>query len=303
MTTEELEYIVARNLEKSCQESGISLEYQELKFSKANKNYNRITDAIEATTVVDDNNIFKPMSLKEILSISYMAINYMLGSSFTQEEWLNMLDIVERSDSEAVMDGYFSNATNIITKKQINMISIPRLDCSGSVVCLNHETAHYLEDYKSANRIHNNYHYQEVLSQLFEKITAYLLQEWDIDDKVVEGINAIRIDAVRFHVNSVAESEVLFNQCKQLPGMTPDVLKEGQAVYEYTKHKAYNYALGLTYATRLFNLYLTDQKTFLEQLQKLYKGEAKLDDLLSYYNVSLRNRETVEDTLELIKKY
>ena len=51
------------------------------------------------------------------------------------------------------------------------------------------------------------------------------------------------------------------------------------------------------------NRYLDDEKTFLKQINEIYKGNLKVAELVNYYGIDIKKEEITKEVINVVKKY
>ncbi len=68
-------------------------------------------------------------------------------------------------------------------------------------------------------------------------------------------------------------------------------------------HKNYAYMLGLIYATRLLNIYRDNSESVLSKINDILSGKYSVEELLSDYHISLTDKNTYSDFIDLCNQY
>ena len=48
---------------------------------------------------------------------------------------------------------------------------------------------------------------------------------------------------------------------------------------------------------------MADEKTFLNKLNEIFKGNIKVSDLLDYYEIDIKKNEITDEVINVVKKY
>ncbi len=72
----------------------------------------------------------------------------------------------------------------------------------------------------------------------------------------------------------------------------------------YQCHRnAYPYMLGFVYANRLLNIYRDNREIVLSKINDILSGKSSVKDLLNDYSISLTDKETCRDFINLCNQY
>ncbi len=301
MQTLELEQMFSEHFEEKCKLDNISIEYPELKDIKYKRNYDRLVYEILHSNPIEDNESYEKMDEADIINEALNIVHYLLGDAVSRDELIEAAKIIYPNDSKEVMDGTCCNATLLDEKTEKletkDIIFIPKLSNTASIVCTVHELLHYFE---RADRIrtYDNYRLVETMSQLGEAIASYLLEQQGIEKNLVKRIRTIRISCMK-----VQQQGLLMYKANPLFARMLKTEPELKDAYNYEFGRNYSTLVGFVNQVNLMNRYFEDYKTFLAKLNSLYKGEIKTQDILDYYGIDIRKSRVVEPAISLIKEY
>ena len=115
-------------------------------------------------------------------------------------------------------------------------------------------------------------------------------------DKKLENEHLIKIKLL--HFNNVKSACIeymrtqLFIKNLSKPNSTMSPIEQA---FKYSYYNAYQYIIGTIFAHRLFEIYVQDEISVLQDFRKVATHEITIPELLSKYNISLRNFETINN--------
>lgn len=293
----QLEEEFAENFLESCKKDNISIEYPELNIRKYRDNYDRIVREILASHPIEDNKNYKKMGEAEIKYRAVAILECLLKDAVTREELIEALKLIEITDDPCVINGYSINMTDLISGQKVDILTIPGMNKTVSVVCLVNVLIHYLER-KQRGMTYNNYRDTFTMSYIFEAITACIFDREDSTNEMLYKLRGLRLDAIKFQQNALIQLEELIRLnplVKNMPNM--------DTVIAYERSRDYAHLMGFINQVCLLSRFLADEKTFLKIINNMFKGKLMVPDMLSYYGIDLKKREIRDEVLEVVKKY
>lgn len=286
---------IAKDFIKTSKRDGISLEFSEFKNSKYKSNYDRIVGEILNSDPVEDNKNYKPLDYNEILYRSVVIVKYLLGDAVSNQELANLTNIVRVTDNENVMDGYFLDI--IYEGKRQELLVIPKMDKTASIICLVHKMMHYFENNRKFKTF-SNYRYNETMSQLGERLACYFVDGDGLENNITHKLGGIRLDAIKYQQEGLIYMDL---QIREFPMIKYDPEFVNLSTYERSRDHAY--LVGFINQVGLFDRYLDDEKTFLSKLNAIFKGNIKVPDMLDYYGIDIKKNEITDKVISVVKKY
>lgn len=271
---------------------GYDITFPELQFSKGTRNYNRILKRLTEINLPNPA-LFKysTLTLPELKEYLITILTKILGPEY-KEELKIFNDLIKKGFRENPFDAALETTieNDIVTLKKIH---ISRELASIQVVSTAHEYIHaLLAKYNTYeyNKVLSNIHYKELLSILIEYISCYELSQILKEEKLQEKHNIIRLFANQQHAEEHSECQ---NQSILLNKKSGMINNEYKKYLAYENHNSFGYITSDIYATKLFELYQDDPKTILMFVKRIIEGEKSIKELLTFYNVSLNNPETI----------
>lgn len=287
----------AKNFLEGIKRDGISIDYPELDERKYRTNYNRIVEEILASHPIEDNDNYMAVNKDEIIYRAIIIVKYLLGDAVTQEELFDATNLIVISDSKSVLDGYCMDITDTRNGRRQDVLSLPKMDKTASVVCLVGVLIHYLERIGRC-KTYNNYRDAYTMSFISEGITASILDKEDSRNNLLYQTRGLRLDAIKFQQNALLATEEML-RCMPRARHIP----EFESIHEFEKSRDYAYLRGFINQVCLLNRYLDDEKTFLKKLNEVFKGDIIVPDVLDYYGIDIKKREITEEVIGVVKMY
>ena len=296
----------AYNFKMDAKTFGYDLTFNELQFSKGNKNYLRILKRLEEITIPDPYLFrFNRLSITELKELLTEIMIKVLGNDHTAEiEHLNTL--LYPTNTSEMFDSILEETLvgNEFIPKRIH---INRQLATIQVASTGHEYIHaLLSKYKGKdfNRVMSNIHYKELLSILTEYIIVYELSDMLKDESLREKHSIIRAKHDKDQTSEHLASDKLKSQLSKLKldRQTAECLK---LYFDFESHNSFGYIISDIYSRRLLSLYQDDPQTLLSIIRHIIHGEKSIRDLLKHYDLSLTNIPTLEtfnQELSLLKK-
>lgn len=278
--------------------------FQEFSFSRGLKNYQNIIKRLKSINLPDPNTFkYTTLSLDELKEYLTTILNKIFSSKYSDiiEEYHQMISLEPISNPfDAILEKEIIDDTAIIKKFHLSskLASI-------EVAATAHEYIHaLLAKYTTFkfNDILSNIHYNELLSILIEYITIYELSKILKKDQLTEKHNIIRIHNCQEQAISDEENHFLLPKLKKRLSFDPFVSDGIDKSLSYSSHNSFGYIISDIYAYQLFNFYLDDPKTLINIFTAIIDGENSIDNLLKYYNISLRNKDLVADYTKRLAK-
>lgn len=130
-----------------------------------------------------------------------------------------------------------------------------------------------------------NYHYHEIPAITTEQMVAYEAEK-ELNLPILKAMNATRLFHLKVNLDTYQEMD------KDIWKIRGNQYLEN--IFNHQKHITFSYTISDIYATSLFQKYLEDKTTFLKLFNRLLKREITLTDLFDYYQISLKNHETID---------
>lgn len=65
--------------------------------------------------------------------------------------------------------------------------------------------------------------------------------------------------------------------------------------FEYQEHNAFTYIIADIYGSYLCDVYQTSPEELINIIKRIFTGESCMNDLISYFNLSLKNMEIIDN--------
>lgn len=287
----------AKNFLEGSKRDGVSIDYPELEERKYRTNYDRIVEEIIASNPIEDNKNYMAVDKDEIIYRAIIIVKYLLGDAVTQEELFDATNLIVISKAKNVLDGYCMDITDMRDGKRHDVLSMPKMNKTVSVVCLVGVLIHHLER-TGRCKTYNNYRDAYTMSFISEGISANILDKENPRNNLLYQTRGLRLDAIKFQQNALCETEKLLRSMPCARNMP-----EFESMHKYESSRDYAYLRGFINQVCLLNRYLDDEKTFLKKLNEVFKGEIMVPDILDYYGIDIKKREITEEVIEVVKKY
>ncbi len=264
----------------------IDRDFNELYDKSGKENYEMIVKRLREIELPDiDKFIYSRINFKEMLELLEEILNKILGNSFHRKIKALSKKIVLCRDRR-VGNGrtlICCNGRSIKVDKILVSADLANIE----VVDLAHEYMHaLLSKYIMADfDVINNIHYDELISILIEYIVCYELSKMFKKDKLVKKNTIQRLDSMKRGCNALLEAD--------------DYMYE---IGEFVKHTVFGYVVSDVYATRLYELYKND-RSVINKIRSILSGQSDIDDLINYYDLSLKDGKTVDTFVKKIDKY
>lgn len=82
-----------------------------------------------------------------------------------------------------------------------------------------------------------------------------------------------------------------------------EYIKEHSIFMNNALRNSYLYMLGFIYANRLLNIYRYNREIVLSKINDILSGKSSVKDLLNYYSISLTDKDTCRDFINLCNQY
>ncbi len=293
----ELEAILkqTKDFETDCRLYNYDTTYQEFKFSRGAKVYNNILKRLKEIKLPDPKTFqYTTLTIEELKSYIQEILDKIFSSRYTNtiSEYNDLITLEEIPNAfEATLESDVQGDTHIIKKFYLSnkLASI-------EIVAAAHEYIHALLSKHittNFNRVISNIHYRELLSILIEYITIYELSELLKQDKLETKHNIIRIQNCQDHARTLEENHQLLIYTNKVL-QNPELVSGIKQCITYAEHNAFGYIVSNIYALKLFTYYQDDPQSLISFFTAIIDGEQSISNLLKYYNLDLRNKETLE---------
>lgn len=267
--------------------------YPEFKFSRGIKNYNTIIKRLKNLELPDPSTFkYSHITLEELTTYLSTILNKIFDNQYANQ-LKEYNSIIELNPIENPFDAALETSIERGISK-IEKIHISDKLASIQVVSTAHEYIHaLLAKYNTHlyNQVLSNYHYKELLSILIEYIIVYELSNLFKNERLEEKHNIIRLQDDKEHVLASEENKALEPIIKVRNYPIPYTIYK--KILDHAEHSDFGYITSDVYATRLFELYKDDQKVLLNIYKSIIEGTKSINDLLNYYAISLKDKETV----------
>lgn len=285
----------AEDFEYDVNRFNYNLHYPDFDFSRSKKNYANIIKRLKSLNLPNPSTFkYTNLNLEELKNYLNIILNKIFASSYSTriEEYNSLLTLEPISNPfDAVLE---TSIEEIYELPKVKHIHISDSLSSIEVVATSHEYIHALLSAYSTydfNRVMSNYHYKELLSILIEYISVYELSKLLKDDMLVEKHNLIRLHTNQEHVIASEDNRQMLPILEQKA--SPLIVSAYKKILDYSEHNSFGYITSDIFATRLFELFQDDPKTILSIFKAIIDGHKSINDLLNYYGISLRDKETI----------
>lgn len=210
------------------------------------------------------------------------------------EEFSEFMNNIHVRDSQEVLNGYSYKMVNELNGNITYNVLVPSVNNLSSIVCLIHEFIHY--HFQKNNMEQKKFYYGEILSILFEKIAADLLEQWDLDKQMTHKIENVRIDTLKYHYTTQKEDIKTIKKYNSMLG--PQYYEYANKMYNefksYYDLLSQSYGIGYLYAESLFNLYNENPEEFRRRINNILCDEISLQEVLDFYDINTGNKEVFE---------
>lgn len=261
------------------------------------------------------------LSEREFTTLLLEVINRIYGNNYM----LDFNDVLEHkivtNNSDDIFDGVNYNVfeKDGVTKVG-SYIVVPNFTHISSIVTLLHEFTHYIVNKYNVS-LNGKYYYNELLSIYVEKRVLEIMKEIRIKNSNKE-IESTRLESIKWHykdhkeevgaVRDIANNlkraaqydVVAKQQLEDLYGDFPSLRDNFKYVFNYYNNLAASYGIGYLYSESLLNKYKEDNKKMDELFNDIIKGNKKIEEVLTYYGISVNNQDvydTVNKKIRLLK--
>lgn len=249
-------------------------EFREMEYRKSRDRWEKLLKSYQG--IKGMNPTFKNLPLGEAKEIVLENMLKIIGESYKDKLKFILSKVKERKGE----DLYCTVEWNIIEDKpKLEYLHITGKATSKSIWLMGHECTHaLLLPYETIkfNKVFGNIHYHELPNMFIESLLALQISEIIKEEDYVEKTESLRIQDTR-------DWALTFDNLS---------IKEIEIAEYFTKHQQITYILSNVYANRLIELYKDSQKIVLEKYREFLKGELCLIDLLSYFNITLKDNDT-----------
>lgn len=212
--------------------------------------------------------------------------NYVSKFLYTKENALRANEILQRRTKIFDYD-YIDGFSSICDLNRENLIDLNSKRFFESVAALEHELIHILPALKNNNPEEQ---YNEILSVFGEFISLELLSEkYNNKDIYVSNLINRCIKRMSYRVYGSDFED------KTIEDMS-DFLQKYRL-------SSYDYMLGFIYAIRLYDLYHQDHNKIITDFNLVLEGKKNVKALLTKYNISLKDRETMDSFIKFVDSY
>lgn len=272
---------------------GYNADFTDISYSRAKKNYENILKRLYELDLPNPGDFsFDKMSIEELISTLETLLVKILGD--THLPYIKHLEsLIKKDPSLTYFDAVIEESIETMPPKVENIyISSKRYNIQ--VASTGHEMIHaFLSKYKGPlfNSHFTNVHYNELLSILVEYILVYKLSELLKDPKLISTHEVIRISHDHDQATELLDMRKLsFDINRSNHPEAPFYRKYS----EYQEHNALTYIIDDIYSIHLLEHFKNDPEVLTKLIRAVLEGEKTLLDILKYYDISLRNRETLE---------
>lgn len=278
---------------------GINHDFKELQFSRGKINYDRILKKLETVELPDPLSLtYSTLTKDELTNFITEILCKIFGSDLKPKiEEFNKLIVLKniKNPFDAILETELKSPSQFEVLKNIH---ISKKCASIEVISTSHEYTHCLVSKYTThlfNQVLNNIHYKELLPVIVEYIVCYELSLILKTENLREKHQIIRID---YDKNQTME----LLECLKLRQMAQRELKGKNLndaplmkYFEYQEHNAFTYILADMYGSYLCNVYQTSPEELISIIKRIFDGESCINDLISYFNLSLKNMEIIDN--------
>lgn len=260
---------------------GEAASFKELEFSKQRRKYEEISEMIincdlkpfnQENSNIDEHTTKKV--LKDILSD--------LFPEFDIDSFIKKINV-----DKTIPSSKYDCVTEVLNDSELVAIHIYDYNYLALISGLGHEFIHStfeLMPIEELVKTISNIHYKELSSILMEMIVASKAEE-KLNLPFMEAMTSTRLN----HLKQIHEMLSVFLANEHT--VKNDILMK--SIIEKQKHETFTYTISDIYATHLFKYYMEDKKGFLKTFKGMLNKESTILELLNYYQISLKNLETI----------
>lgn len=210
---------------------------------------------------------------------------------------LNFFKYISNNNTEVVssikrydeLSYYASEIEGLIFVKndRLSKIKLPFLNNLYSLSICVHEYTHAL-NMESVCKCNDIFSHEEILPFLNQYMfLEYISKVYSYDTKqVIESSKYFMIQEQIF-LNIKSFMDII----EHLNNSDIDENMKKEYINKLQEH--YKYIVGALYSLQLYDYYKMDEKMFLKEYKKIYTEKSKIDDLLDFYSISLKNKENI----------
>lgn len=170
------------------------------------------------------------------------------------------------------IDGIVFEKNNIVSK-----IIVPYFDNIYSTSIGVHEYTHSLNFDKVVD-INNIISYEEILPFLNQFLfLEFVNKKYNTEEIISSSKKFMLNEQLLLSVKSFISNNDENNKC----------------INESKLRECYKYIIGSLYSLSLYEYYNMDKNMFMVEYKKLYSGESRVEDLLKYYDINMKNNENI----------
>lgn len=324
MAYENYETPLIMSFEKDVREGIILPENIDLQSAKARNKFNKYINDIQAVKAYDFKiSDFNRVGLKSVSELSLIILIRIFGDKII-DDVIEFFRHLHPSKTTNPLDGISLTIKDTRDNSITNLIEVPDIERSSSVVCIVHEFIHYY--FKKLNvDFHKKRYYEEIFSIYGEKVACHILEQENIEHNFTQKIEEVRLEGITWHYKVQAPTvEDVISLCKSIeknprPSLGEKInydklsrelpivkTAEGLSILrKYYETLADSYGIGYLYAENLFQKYLEDEQRIFSQIREIQSSELTVQNLLNYYGINAKNYETynaVNKRLEQVKR-
>lgn len=275
---------------------GFLSNLSEIKYSKDAKLFNNFYSEISTLKMPNLDNIrFQKCTKEETLDLAREIASTLYNGKY-DEKLKNMFSQFKVDPTLSRFDGAVRFSYNTVSNKKTfveGIIHSLRNIYSSSILV--HEGTHaiYEEEMPSGT----NFTFCEFLP-IFSDFYSIIQLDKKYGDEVLKKYLKIRLWSIQ---NNYKEFLVGPKVLGNVASADPKQLNGTQLAIKYSYHMAYTYLICTIYAIQLYLCYLDSPTSVLEDYRKVVAHEISIEELLKKYNINLRNRENMNETMKLIK--
>ena len=156
-----------------------------------------------------------------------------------------------------------------------------------SIAVMEHELIHII---MALNNNNPQPQHNEILSMFGELLSLNMFSQNNDNPNIYE--NALVNRCISRMSHRVFASE-----------FSDEYIKKHSNFMNHSLHNAYPYMLGFIYANRLLNIYRDNRENVLSKINDILSGKSSVKELLSDYSISLKDKDTCKDFINLCNQY
>ena len=270
--------------------------FDDIKSQEAKDNFDSLVDYLCSSLVPDRNvrSIDSRIIVEEEILIdgNYEDEHLSFANFFYSPQNLKLVNEVLKNRTEYnntnscdpyLIDGY----SYIYELDRDKIMKLGTMRFYNSIAIMEHELIHIL---MALNNNNPEPQYTEILSMFGELLSLITFSQKNNNSNIYENALVNRCVSRMSH-------RVFANE------FSDEHIKEHSDFLYQCHRNAYPYMLGFVYANRLLNIYRDNPKEVLSKVNDILSGKNSVRELLSYYYISLTDKNTYSDFINLCNQY